>query len=126
MGSIFDEILEGVFTNNDGNVRENTLKSDMREALLRNIAKSIADMPMLLKCEHKPGSDDATTEIKGHPVAIMTGMHKLLHRAALLISEGNKEAAVEYIRGTCEQVINEILSGGGIEDVQDTAEETED
>lgn len=126
MGSIFDEILEGVFTDNDGHARENTLKSDISEALSRYIAKTIADMPMIVKCEYKPGSNDANTEVKGHPIAIMAGMHKLLHRAALLISEGNKEVAVIYIRDTCEQVINEILSGRGIEDAQDTTEKAED
>lgn len=128
MGSIFDEILRGAFTDDGGHGedRENALKTDIHEVLSRYIAKSIADMPMLLKCEHKPGNDDATTQIKGHPIAIMAGMHKLLHRAALLISEGNKEVAVIYIRDTCEQVINEILSGRGIEDAQDTTEKAED
>ena len=121
MGSIFDGILRCVL-NNAGNQTFETEqrtgqedpsdKTDMEDALLRNIEKSIADMPMLLKCEHKPGSDDSTTQIKGHPVAIMAVMHKLLNRSPMVICEGNKEAAVEYIRYTCEQVTDEILSGG--------------
>lgn len=115
MGSIFDEILRGAFTDDGGHGedRENALKTDIHEVLSRYIAKSIADMPMLLKCEHKPGNDDATTQIKGHPVAIMAGMHKLLNRSAMVICNGDKEAAVEYIRDTCKQVTDEILSGGG-------------
>lgn len=128
MGSIFDGILRNVFTDDGGHGEEweNALKSGMREALFSKIAKSIADFPMIVKCEHKAGTDNATTEIKGHPVAIMLGMHKLLTSVALTVCDGDKKKAIKYIRHTCKQVTNEILSGRGIEDAQDTTEKAED